>query len=125
MLKNPEKRIVNRISDGISILLTVLPIMCNPSQYSQFQSLLKKTLQKHHRTVAEALEQSFPETRETQPEILGHHFNEAGISEKAIDYFQRAGKIAIRRSANFEAISNLTKSLEILETLPESQDRHR
>lgn len=65
------------------------------------------------------MEQYFPEVDEEHPEILGHHLTEAGLSQQAIPYWRKAGEIAIRRSANLEAIDHLYKALEIIEGLPE------
>ena len=69
------------------------------------------------------LEEQFPETVETQPELLAHHYTEAGLIEQAIPYWQQAGQRAIQRSANVEAISHLTKGLELLKTLPDTPER--
>ena len=33
----------------------------------------------------------FPETLETQPELLAYHYTEAGLSQQALGYWQRAG----------------------------------
>src|SRR5262245_1927397 len=49
---------------------------------------------------------------------------EAGLIAQAIPYWQRAGQRAIERSANLEAISHLTKGLELLNTLPDTLE-HR
>ena len=95
------------------------------TQESIYQCLLKNTRQKYHHTIAMMLEQNFPETTEAQPEILGHHFTEAGLAEPAIPYWQRAGEIASRHSANVEAIDHLTKGLELLKTVPETHERMR
>jgi predicted ATPase len=54
---------------------------------------------------------------------LAHHYTEAGLGEQALGYWQRAGERAIQRSANLEAISHLTKGLEILKTLPDTLER--
>ena len=45
------------------------------------------------------------------------------MSAQAIPYWQRAGQRAIERSANVEAISHLTKGLEVLKTLPDTPER--
>ena len=66
---------------------------------------------------------SFPDIKETQPELLAHHYTEAGLIAQAIPYWQRAGQRAIERSANVEAISHLTKGLELLQTLPDTPER--
>ena len=64
----------------------------------------------------------FPETVETQPELLAHHYTEAGLTEQAIAYWQRAGQHASDRSAYLEAISHLTTGIELLKTLPETPE---
>jgi predicted ATPase len=69
------------------------------------------------------LEAQFPETAETQPELLAHHYTEAGLREQAIGYWQQAGQQALTRVANLEAIQHLTAGLELLATLPETPAR--
>ena len=66
------------------------------------------------------MEEQFPETEETQPELLAHHYTEAGLIAQAIPYWQRAGQRATQRSANVEAISHLTTGLELLKILPDT-----
>jgi predicted ATPase len=92
-------------------------------QDAAYQSLLKSTRQKYHRKIAQVLEKNFPETVETQPELLAHHFTEADLNEQAAGYWQRAGERAGARSAYVEAISHLRKGLEALQTLPETAER--
>ena len=92
-------------------------------QEAAYQSLLKSTRQRHHQQVARVLEEHFPETTETQPEVLAHHVTEAGLSEQAIPYWQRAGERAIQRSAYVEAISHLNSGLAVLKTLPDTSNR--
>jgi hypothetical protein len=52
------------------------------------------------------MEERLPETIETQPELLTHHYSEAGLVEQALPHWQDAGKRAVQRSANVEAISH-------------------
>ena len=73
------------------------------------------------RRIAQVLETQFPEITETQPELLAHHYTEAGLTEKAVHYWHQAGHRAIQRSAHVEAISHLTKVLALLQTLPKAQ----
>src|SRR5262249_16709901 len=58
-----------------------------------------------------------------QPELLAHHYTEAGLTEQAIPYWQRAGQHASDRSANLEAISHFTTGIKLLMTLPETPER--
>jgi class 3 adenylate cyclase/predicted ATPase len=92
-------------------------------QDAAYQSLLRSTRQQHHQRIAQVLEAHFPETAETQPELLAHHCTEAGLTEQAIPYWQRAGQQASDRSAYLEAVSHLTTGIELLKTLPETPAR--
>jgi len=94
-------------------------------QDAAYQSLLKSTTQGYHQQIAQVLETQFRETAEVQPELLAHHYTEAGLAEKAVPYWYQAGQTAIERSAHVEAISHLTKGLDILKTLPETHERVR
>jgi len=88
-----------------------------------YQSLLKSTRQQYHGRIARVLAEHFGETVETQPEVLAYHYTEAGLSAQALPYWQQAGQKAIERSAHVEAISHLTKGLELLKTLPDTPER--
>ena len=92
-------------------------------QDTAYQSLLKSKRQQYHQQIAQVLEEQFPETKETQPELVAHHYTEAGLVEQAIPYWQQAGERATQRSAYVEAISHLTKGLEVLKTLPDTPER--
>jgi tetratricopeptide (TPR) repeat protein len=78
-----------------------------------------------HQRVAGALEAQFPETVEAQPELIAHHYTQAGLGAEAIPYWQRAGERALARSANLEAISHLKKGLELLGSIPDGPERKR
>src|SRR5437016_7191521 len=72
-----------------------------------YESLLKSRRQQLHGQIARALEQSFADVVASQPEIVAHHFTEAGgLVEPAIDYWLKAGQQAARRSANAEALNH-------------------
>ena len=88
-------------------------------QDAAYASLLKSTRQQ----VAQVLEAQFPETVATQPELVAQHYTEAGLTEQAIPYWQRAGQQALQRSANLEAVQHLTMGLALLATLPETPAR--
>jgi predicted ATPase len=92
-------------------------------QETAYQSLLKSTRQQYHRRIAQALEAHVPDLRDTQPELLAYHYTEAGFIAQAIPYWQRAGHLALQRSANLEAIQHLTRGLALLATLPDTPAR--
>ncbi len=88
-----------------------------------YGSMLKSQRQKLHGLVADALEQGFPEIAGAEPEVLARHFAEAGRLEQAIDYWQAAGRHAIRRSANLEAVQHLKSALALLGSNAEQAGR--
>jgi class 3 adenylate cyclase/predicted ATPase/predicted transcriptional regulator len=92
-------------------------------QDAAYQSLLKSTRQQYHQRIAQVLEAQFPETTVTQPELLAHHYTEAGLHTQAVRYWQRAGEQAIERSAYVEGVSHLTKGLQLLSLLPDTPER--
>jgi predicted ATPase/class 3 adenylate cyclase len=92
-------------------------------QDAAYASLLKSTRQQYHQRIAQVLEAQFPETVETQPELLAQHYTEADLAAQAIAYWQRAGARAIERSAHMEAIAHLTRGLAVLQTLPTTSER--
>ncbi|MGZ4528846.1 MAG: ATP-binding protein, partial [Mycobacterium sp.] len=92
-------------------------------QDAAYQSLLKSTRQQHHQRIAQTLESHFPETVSTQPELLAHHYTEAGLTAQAIPYWQAAGQRSLQRYANHEAATHANRGLELLSTLPETPQR--
>ncbi len=78
-----------------------------------------------HAVIASALEQHFPEIVQTQPETLAHHFTEAGLVERAINYWRKAGQHAARRSANAEAVHHLARGLELLPNIDDPMLRNK
>jgi class 3 adenylate cyclase/predicted ATPase len=90
-----------------------------------YGSLLRERRRELHQAIAEAIEVASASRPAEQFERLAHHYTEAGLTEQAVDYWQRAGQRAVERSANGEAVTNLKRGLELLEDLPETSDRSR
>jgi class 3 adenylate cyclase/tetratricopeptide (TPR) repeat protein len=84
-------------------------------QDAAYQSLLKSTRQQVHQQIAQVLVRQFPDTVETQPELVAHHYTEAGLGEQAIPYWQRAGERAVRLPAYAEAVRFYQLALQALE----------
>jgi len=85
-----------------------------------YDSLLKSRRQQYHQRIAQALENT--DTAETQPQIVAHHYTEAGLNEQAIPYWHQAGQQAVKRSANVEAVNHLTLGINLLKDLPETPE---
>jgi class 3 adenylate cyclase len=92
-------------------------------QDTAYSTLLRGPRQALHRRIAEALEQQFPESVETRPEILAHHYGEAAIADTAITYWHLAGKLSVAKSAVREATAQLRRGLGLLDGLPETRER--
>ena len=92
-------------------------------QEAAYQSVLKSTRHHYHQRIAQVLEDRFPETVETQPELLAAHYTAAGLHAPAVAYWQRAGARTAGRSAHREAIGHFHKALEVLTLLPDTSAR--
>lgn len=87
-----------------------------------YHQQLRSKRQISHQRIALVLEKDFSDTAETQPELVAHHYTEAGLVEQALPYWLKAGRRAMERSANVEAINHLTKGLELLKKLDEAPE---
>ena len=79
-------------------------------QDAAYDSLLKSRRQALHRRAAEILRDQ-PERAAAEPEVIAHHFTEAGLDDLAIEWWGKAGDQALRRSAFQEAIAHLGKAI--------------
>jgi len=82
-----------------------------------YESLLKSTRQTFHKRVAETLETQFPAKAAAEPEIIGHHFTEAGMAARAIPCWREAAARAQQSWASNEAVNHLIKALDLLDGL--------
>jgi class 3 adenylate cyclase/tetratricopeptide (TPR) repeat protein len=90
-----------------------------------YESLLLGRRRDWHERIARALEQLFPDLVANEPELLAHHFGEAGSAGPACDYRMHAGDRAVSRSAYPEAVAHFSAGLKSADALPESADRAR
>jgi predicted ATPase len=88
-------------------------------------SLLRSTRQQLHAHIAEALEAHTPELMDTQPELFAQHYAEAGLVEKSVAYWGKAGHRSAARSAMAEAAAQYQKGLDQLALLPDTRERQR
>ncbi len=94
-------------------------------QDAAYGTLLISTRRQLHARIAELLESRFPDQAAREPELLARHFTEAKMPERAVAYWIQAGRHAAERSANLEAIRHLSRALDALRLLPESEERDR
>ena len=81
-------------------------------QDAAYDSLLKSRRQALHRRAAEILRDQ-PDRAAAEPELIAHHFTEAGLDDLAIEWWGKAGDQALRRSAAQEAVAHLGKALAL------------
>jgi class 3 adenylate cyclase len=88
-------------------------------------SLLRSSRQQLHAQIAAALETHSPELMDSQPELFAQHYAEAGLVEKSVAYWGKAGRKSVALSAMVEAAAQLQKGLDQLALLPDSPERKR
>ncbi|MDX1527156.1 MAG: adenylate/guanylate cyclase domain-containing protein [Gammaproteobacteria bacterium] len=128
----PEEELQSQLNRLVSSGLAVRRFTSSDTRYAfkhalvrdaAYNSLLRRRREALHVQIAESLESRIPETATNQPELLAHHFTEARMQERAIDYWLKAGRRASERSANAEAVVHLNRGIEALRVTPESQSR--
>jgi predicted ATPase len=86
-------------------------------QDAAYSTLLRSRRRQLHARIAATLENQFPVVV-AQPALLVQHCAEAGLAEKAVGYWLKAGQQALERSAMTEAVAPLQKGLDLLAGLP-------
>jgi class 3 adenylate cyclase/tetratricopeptide (TPR) repeat protein len=94
-------------------------------QDAAYDSLLKSRRAQLHTQIAKVLEEDFPDTVDKDPEVLARHFTQAGLDERAVPYWIKAGQRALMRVALPEAVGHLTTALSVNDRLPVSVERDR
>ena len=87
-------------------------------QDAAYGTLLREPRRVLHSRIAETLESQFAEIAENQPELLARHCTEAGLIEKAVGLWGKAGQRSLERSALLEAVAQLTRALAQFAKLP-------
>jgi len=87
-------------------------------QDAAYENLLRSRRQVLHRRVGEVLRDQFAAGAETEPELLAHHFTQAGLIEAASEWWGKAGQRSLARSALLEAVTQLTYATDQIATLP-------
>jgi predicted ATPase len=87
-------------------------------QDAAYENLLKSRRQVLHRHIAEILGDQFAASAAAEPELLAHHFTQAGQIEVAIEWWGKAGQRSLERSALVEAAAQFTRALDQIATIP-------
>jgi tetratricopeptide (TPR) repeat protein len=89
-----------------------------------YESLLKSRRQQLHGQIGRKMEEKFSDIVVSQPEIVAHHFTEAGLVESAIAYWLKAGNLALSRSAN-AAVGHLEQGLKLIPRIDNPMVRNK
>jgi predicted ATPase len=92
-------------------------------QDAAYSTSLRGRRQQLHGRIAATLERRFPDVAAAQPELVAQHCASAGMVERAVEYWDKAGRLAVQRSTMTEATAHFGKALELLGSLPKSLDR--
>jgi class 3 adenylate cyclase/predicted ATPase len=93
------------------------------TQEVAYRSLLRTARERSHGRIAAVLEERFPDQAEVRPDLLAHHYAEAGLGARAVPYWHRAGQRASQRSAHREAIAYARHGLDLVATIPAATER--
>jgi tetratricopeptide (TPR) repeat protein len=94
-------------------------------QDAAYSTLLRSRRQQLQARIVTTLENQFPEVVTAQPALMGQHCSEAGLSEKAVGYWLKAGQQATARSAMKEALAQVQKGLDLLSSMPDNSARQQ
>ena len=94
-------------------------------QDTAYQSQLRSQRRERHARAAQVIEERFASIAAAEPEALAHHCVEGGLPERAAGHFERAGRAAIERYANTEAVDCLRRGLAQVELLPDGPTRQQ
>jgi class 3 adenylate cyclase/predicted ATPase len=94
-------------------------------QDAAYGTLLRSRRQDLHARIAMEIENHFAEMGQQRPELLAHHATQAGLIERAVVQWGKAGRKSVARSAMAEAVSQLRRGLELVPALPDTPERQR
>ena len=95
------------------------------TQEVSYGSLLIERRRALHERTGRAIEALYKDQLEAHCSELAHHFSRSGNQPKAVEYLLSAGRQAVQRSADAEAVAHLTTALALLQTLPDTPERAR
>ena len=96
------------------------------TQEVAYNSVLLERRRPLHERIGAALEAAFAENLDDQLPELAHHYSRSGNADKAAEYLQRAGELAMRRSGSIdESIAYLGAAIDLLRALPETPAREQ
>jgi class 3 adenylate cyclase/predicted ATPase len=90
-----------------------------------YGTLLQDRRRALHAGIVEAIERLYSDRLGEQMDLLAHHAVRGEVWEKAVVYLREDGTKALMRSANADAVTYLTRGLDVVASLPEGAGRER
>ena len=76
-----------------------------------------------HKLIAEELTTRFPDVAAREPELLAHHYSEAEMTDRALEFWRRAANRAAAGLAYVEALGHVDRAMKLISTLPAGAER--
>jgi class 3 adenylate cyclase/tetratricopeptide (TPR) repeat protein len=115
-----ETGLVSRHKTASDVIYTFKHALVQDAAYDL---LLKSRRQHLHARIARTLALGYADQVAHKPELLAHHYTQAGRVDDAIPLWRKAGALAIARVALDEAVAHLQKALNLTSQLPETRER--
>jgi class 3 adenylate cyclase/predicted ATPase len=120
----PLRAALERLADADIVLVQGLPPQAEYRfkhaliRDAAYENMLKSTRRVFHRRLAETLRDQAVAGAAAEPELLAHHFTQAGRTEEAAEWWGNAGQRSLERSALVEAATQFTRALDLIAALP-------
>ena len=88
-----------------------------------FQTVLKARRRELHKRIANEIASGFPEVVEREPELLAHHYTEAEVIDRALEFWRRAANRAAASLAYVEALGHVDRAMKLISALPAGAER--
>jgi tetratricopeptide (TPR) repeat protein len=93
------------------------------TQEVAYESLLLKRRKEIHEQVGTAIEALYPDRLEEHSELLAYHYARSANTEKALQFLDLANQKTAKLNAMEEAKVYFDEAMEILDTLPEDEEK--
>ena len=88
-----------------------------------YESMPIQIRRQTHQLIATTLERSFADLVEQRPDLLSQHYAAAELKLQALHYIQKAGAMALHRSADNEAINYVEQGLNWLPSVADPKQK--
>ncbi len=92
------------------------------TQEIAYNSLLLKRRKEIHEKIGKAIEALYPDRLEEHHELLAYHYARSANTDKAVQYLDLANQKAAKLNAMEEAKAYFDEAMELLDTLPETEE---